>query len=289
MKNKVCGIYMIKNVVNEKVYIGQSIDIYDRWIEHKNALRGNYHANNHLQHAWNKYKEQSFQFSVIEECNECELNDKEIYWIATKDSYHNGYNLTEGGGGVRGFKHTDDTKQKISNRLKEILSDPSNTKWREKYESEEVKAKIGKASKERWSNPENHPMYGKSQSEEAKQKISDTNTGRKKTDEEIRRLSERFSGERNPMFGVRMYGEDNPNFGNHKLAGANNPNCKAVYCPELDEVFWGATDAHEKYGINKTNITLCCTGKRKHAGKHPVTGEKLRWIYADEMNNSSVV
>ena len=285
MKDKICGIYMIANQVNGKVYVGQSSDIFHRWAEHKNTLRGNCHANNHLQHAWNKYEEQNFCFSIIEECDESELNCREIYWITKKDSYVNGYNLTDGGGGVRGFKHADDTKQKISKTLKEILSDPTNTKWREKYKSEDVKAKIGQASKERLANPENHPMYGKSQSEEVKQKISAANTGRKKTDEEIRRLSERFSGEGNPMFGVRMYGEDNPNFGNHKLSGANNPNCKAVYCPELDEVFWGAKEAHDKYGFSRTGITECCNGYQKTCGKHPITGEKLRWVYNDERYN----
>ena len=66
MEDKVCGIYMIKNIVNNKVYVGQSIDIYGRWTEHICALRGKYHANNHLQRSWNKYQEHSFEFSIIE-------------------------------------------------------------------------------------------------------------------------------------------------------------------------------------------------------------------------------
>ena len=283
MKDIVCGIYQIRNSVNNKVYIGQSVDIYARWDEHVCALRGGYHANNHLQRSWNKYNEQSFEFSIIEKCAENELNDKEIYWIAKNDSYCNGYNQTKGGGGVRGFQHSDETKLKISESLK-----GENAPWYGKTRSEETKAKIGEASKERWTNQENHPMYGQHHTEEAKQKISAANTGRKKSEEDLKRLSERFSGEGNPMYGVRMFGKDNPNYGNHKLAGANNPRCRAVCCPELNEIFWGAKEAHDKYGFSRTGITECCNGNQKTCGKHPITREKLHWIYVDEMNNSSV-
>ena len=287
MKDIVCGIYMIQNLVNQKVYIGQSVDIYSRWDEHICALRGGYHANKHLQRSWNKHKEYNFEFSIVEKCDENKLDEKEIYWITENDSYYNGYNQTKGGGGVRGFKHSDETKQKISNSLK-----GENAPWYGKTRSEETKAKIGEASKERWADPENHPMYGKHHTEEAKQKISIANTGRKHTEEEKEKLRQANSGKNNPMYGIRLYGTDNPNYGNHKLAGQNNPNCHAVYCPELDEVFWGIKEASDKYGVNKTSIVQCCTGKRKHAGKHPITGEPLRWVYNDErykLNNADYI
>ena len=60
--------------------------------------------------------------------------------------------------------------------------------------------------------------------------------------------------------------------------GKNNPRCCAVYCPELDESFWGAKEAELKYGINRSKISECINNKRKHAGKHPITGEKLTWV-----------
>ena len=283
MKDKICGIYMIRNKVNSKVYIGQTTDIYGRWGEHLCALRGEYHANNHLQRSWNKYKEHNFEFSIVEECKENELDDREIYWIAKYDSYHNGYNQTLGGGGVRGFKHSDETKQKISESTK-----GENAPWYGKHRSEETKIKIGEASKERWANPENHPMYGKNHTEESKKKISESHKGKILTDEHKAKLSKASSGENNPMYGVRLYGEDNPNFGNHKLVGENNPRCRAVYCYELDEYFWGAKDVSNKYGFSKSGITECCRHRQQTCGRHPITGEKLHWVYADEMNNSSV-
>lgn len=101
--------------------------------------------------------------------------------------------------------------------------------------------------------------------------------------------SERHSGEQNYFHKVRFYGEHNGFYGDHRFAGENHPRCRAVYCFELDEYFWGAKEAEDKYGIHKADIAKCCKGKLKSAGKHPVTKEKLHWIYADKINNSSVV
>ena len=50
MKAKICGIYMIRNKINNKMYIGQAVDIYDRWEEHIRDLRRNKHFNNHENH-----------------------------------------------------------------------------------------------------------------------------------------------------------------------------------------------------------------------------------------------
>ena len=283
MENKICGIYMIKNKINGNIYIGQAADIYERWKEHISLLRRGKHVNNHLQRAWNKYGSDNFEFSIVEECSENALNDREICWISEYDSYHNGYNQTLGGGGVRGFKHDEETKQRISESLK-----GENAPWYGKQRSEETKVKVGQASKERWSNSENHPMYGKHHTEESKEKMSKSHKGKTLTDEHKAKLSKASSGENNPMYGVHLYGEDNPNFGNHKLAGENNPRCRAVYCYELNEYFWGAKDAANKYGFSKTGITECCRHRQQTCGKHPITGEKLHWVYADEMNNSSV-
>jgi hypothetical protein len=67
------------------------------------------------------------------------------------------------------------------------------------------------------------------------------------------------------------------------ISGAKHPRCRPVYCIELDEYFWGAKGAQDKYGIKKDYICACCTGKQKSAGKHPDTGEKLHWYYADSL------
>ena len=72
---------MIKNVKNNKLYIGQSTDIKNRWVRHKSELNNNRHINNHLQFAWNKYGEDCFIFAVIEECSVSELDEREKFYI----------------------------------------------------------------------------------------------------------------------------------------------------------------------------------------------------------------
>ncbi len=97
------GIYKITNQINNKVYVGQSINIYKRWSEHKAQHiwnNPNYHGYNYpLYRAFRKYGLDNFIFEVIEECDNDELNAREIYWIQYYDSCNNGYNQTIGGGG----------------------------------------------------------------------------------------------------------------------------------------------------------------------------------------------
>lgn len=79
------GIYKIMNTVNNKVYIGSSININSRWSKHKALLRHNKHENQKLQNSWNKYGEEVFQFSVIEECCVETLLDKEQKYLDELD------------------------------------------------------------------------------------------------------------------------------------------------------------------------------------------------------------
>jgi group I intron endonuclease len=65
--HKRCGIYCIKNTINNKVYIGKSIDIHRRIKEHINMLNSKRKdENTHLMNAWYKYGANSFEYSVLE-------------------------------------------------------------------------------------------------------------------------------------------------------------------------------------------------------------------------------
>ena len=68
------GIYAIVNKMNQKAYIGSSINIQLRWSQHQNALIKNKHHSRYLQRAWNKYGAESFQLIVLETINKLELN-----------------------------------------------------------------------------------------------------------------------------------------------------------------------------------------------------------------------
>ena len=110
-KEKICGIYCIENLVNNKKYIGQSVDIYSRWYVHKSKLYGNKHENTHLQNSWNNYGGKYFHFYIVELCDKELLNEREIYWIKHYNTFYDGYNETFGGQGqskpaIKVFQYT---------------------------------------------------------------------------------------------------------------------------------------------------------------------------------------
>ena len=109
------GIYCITNKINNKKYVGQTYSIKNRWSRHKRELNNNRHHNSHLQSAWNKYGENNFDFSILELCEIIELNDKEKYWIEKLNTFNEGYNLTSGDIGCRGYVHTEEELQKMRN------------------------------------------------------------------------------------------------------------------------------------------------------------------------------
>ena len=89
------GIYRIYNKINNKNYIGQSINIEKRWEEHKRAMNyENEHTYNYpLYKAFRKYGLDSFEFSILEQCDSPQLTQKEQYWIDYYNSLvPNGYN-----------------------------------------------------------------------------------------------------------------------------------------------------------------------------------------------------
>lgn len=93
------GIYKIENLVNHKIYIGQSINIERRWKQEKQrAFQESAHEYNYpISKALRKYGIDNFSFSVIEECSVDKLNEREKFWIAYYNSFFSGYNQTFGG------------------------------------------------------------------------------------------------------------------------------------------------------------------------------------------------
>jgi group I intron endonuclease len=108
-----CGIYRILNTINNKTYIGSSVNIDNRKYKHFWMLSRGIHDNEYLQKSFNKYGKDTFIFEVLEECDELKLIDRENFYI---DKYKSnnltlGYNLST----VNEFRrNTYNTEVKIS-------------------------------------------------------------------------------------------------------------------------------------------------------------------------------
>jgi len=137
------AIYSILNKKDGKIYVGQSINPKKRLAQHKSNLRGNYHRNTHLQRAWNKYGESSFEFGILENCSDESLNDNETWWINYFDSTNQdkGYNYESGGNSD--YKVSDESRKKMSQNHFDVSG-------------------------------ENNPFYGKKHSEESLRKMRET-------------------------------------------------------------------------------------------------------------------
>lgn len=253
---KKCGIYCIENTIDHKKYIGLSRDIQRRWLEHCSELKRGVHDNIYLQRAWDKYGEAVFEFCILEECREEELSEREKYYISSLNSlsHDHGYNLTLGGenASTTNKRVIDYRTGRIYHSVRQAALDYN-------------KAELTIIN---WCRQRKYIMYY----DEWKQLSQDEQA-------QVQRFDwETFDHER---FSQRTLNNITPETLD-KLSkaskGKNNPRAFAIYCPELDESFWGAQEATMKYGVNAGSISSCLRGKLQSAGKHPVTGEKLTWV-----------
>lgn len=94
----VCGIYKITNTATNQSYIGQSVNILDRWTEHiKNGLYvGKVKTENKLYGSMHKYGIENFAWELLEECAPEELDTKEKFYIQSLGTDVYGLNATAG-------------------------------------------------------------------------------------------------------------------------------------------------------------------------------------------------
>ncbi|MFW6219641.1 MAG: GIY-YIG nuclease family protein [bacterium] len=246
-------IYKITNMINGKIYIGQTIRSLEKRIyEYKKALLYNNSFNNeHLKKSFNKYGFDNFKFEIIDTALDIdELNDKEIKYIKEYDSTNRerGYNIHKGG---RNSLLSEETKEKMSQVRKGIKQ---NENW--------VKNRVAEKGSDE------AKKYGRPKTEEEKRMISEfhKNRERKKwTDEEKKKMSE----EKKALGRTKAMEE--------KL-------CKAVirfniYTKEIKE-YVTANDAYEN---NKEIITLnrikhICRGTTRNKGNY-------YWYYKENFKN----
>lgn len=112
---RVCGIYAINRIGTDNFYVGQSINIWKRWIKHLQDLRTNRHSSVFLQRSFNKHGESAFEFSVLEAGTDPRdkqaLTRAEQRWMDTLNSC---FNWAPAAGSNAGIKLSADTRAKMS-------------------------------------------------------------------------------------------------------------------------------------------------------------------------------
>jgi len=197
------GIYRITNKINNKNYIGESIDVERRWGGHKSQLKNNNHGNFHLQSSYNKNGIENFEHALLEECLFDNLRKRQAYWIDRYDSCNRkvGYNIVEP-------DNENPNKERLSEETKEKISKANKGN---KHTKEAIKkmseCKIGENNPAYRRTGDKHPMYGR-------------------------------AGDKHPMYGIK--GKDHPMFGHKHTSivkkkmsksktGENNPAAKLTW------------------------------------------------------------
>ena len=163
------GIYTITNKTNGKYYVGSTSNFNKRKHDHIKRLNGGYHINKHLQNAWNKYGEDSFEFTLVEyvePITETLLNNENKYLTVAKQLPLTTYNLTFD---ANGGPMSEESKRKSSMNKKGKKG---------KSPTLETRMKLSNANK------------GKPKSLEIRKKISDGLKGKVISDEVRKKISE---------------------------------------------------------------------------------------------------
>ena len=284
-------IYITTNLVNGKRYLGQR-SFYNGWDNYLGSGLA-------FKNALDMYGKENFKRNVIHICySEEELNEVEYELsvlfnvVESKDWY----NLVLGGGTSRGWHPSEETKMKIAEKAKERLSDPNNhPRYGKPGLSGESNSQFGISPKERMDENtynqwyEKHKTYWENPVTKGKHIWQDKvhpSLGKKMSDEQKNNLSikakERYENPKDHP----MYGKSQSDFCKQRVGDAHrghkNWNSQLIYALELNRIFWGAKEAFDEFGFDPSGIVKCCRAKRKSCGKHPITKEKLHWLYADD-------
>ena len=107
------GIYQIKNLCNNKVYIGSTTRSFNiRLYNHIYDLQNKKHYSSYLQRSWDKYGKENFEFSILEICDNISIIlEREQFWLDKIKPYKRdiGYNTLVNAGNSFGFKHSKET------------------------------------------------------------------------------------------------------------------------------------------------------------------------------------
>lgn len=254
INSKETGVYKITNLINNKIYIGSSTSekdgFKDRINTHIRLLNNKKHPNKHLQSSWDKYGSEHFNFEIIEIIKGKEkIIEREQYYI---DFYNVinpniGYNKSPTANSQLGFKHSEESKRKMSEAAK--------------LNSKEISERMKKI------------RSGKKMDDLTKEKISKKLKGIKRDED--------FKNKMRIIGKNRVISDERKNKISESKKGEISKKRKEVSQLDLEnnliKIWSFAGEAEAELKISKGKISAVCLGVRKTAGG-------FKWKYNDKMD-----
>ena len=184
-KITVSGVYVIRNTVSGRVYVGSSQNILSRWREHRRLLRKGKHHSAVFQRSWDKHGEAAFTLSIAEVVTSYgALFEREQHWINTLHAACSarGLNRFPTAGGARGFKMSAEARALMSAQRRGRKMPPFSAEHRAAISAGKVGRRIKTLPR----------------TAEHKAAISAANTGRKRSPETRQKMSAQRRGRKMP-------------------------------------------------------------------------------------------
>lgn len=185
MGDSVCGIYKISSICKpSRFYIGSSVDVYHRWIEHKSNLSRGKHHSPKIQNHYNKYGDNDLVFEVIEYCARNNLLKREQHYLDTLNPWFNTYPVA---GSPLGHKPTKEHIEKVRKAgIGRKVSDETRRKISE--------AHMGMRASEETRKKQREAKAGRKLSEEHKAKISESLRGAVRSEKHREKIRQTLMG-----------------------------------------------------------------------------------------------
>lgn len=141
-ENKPYSIYVIRNNINDRVYVGQTTNMNDRWSAHMAPSASKAQPNQELYMDMDRFGRNNFWYEVIDTCeSQSEADDLEELWIAKLDGYNVGYNRTRR---TNGREHSEQWKAEHSKKMSGEGNPNYGKHWSEDFKNEMSKKITGK-------------------------------------------------------------------------------------------------------------------------------------------------
>ena len=251
-------VYMVKNLINGKIYFGITEDDFDT--RYGGDIAKHTH-NDHLKRSIEKYGIENFeineQFDIA--YTEDDLYNLEDMYICIYNTLDPecGYNKRRSGSKCKGAgKHSEETRHRMSEAQKG-----------KKY-TDERKAQMSEIQKKKYKEGYINPLKGKKYTDEERKAISEA------TKKGIAEKGNGWLGRKHTEATKQKLREAN--------TGTNGSSHRAIICIESEMRFDTIKEAGEWCGVRPDGALR---GFKKTSGKHPVTKEPLHWMYCEDWDS----